>query len=64
MALKEFEVLVPVKGEMSVIVAARSKEDAVRRVVDEEVDWREEGTLTTDFEIDENFETYAVGPLW
>lgn len=60
MALKEYEVLVPVKGEMSVIVVARSKEDAVRLVVEEQIDWREESTLTTDVEIDENFETYAL----
>lgn len=60
MALKEYEVLVPVTGEIAIIVAARSKEDAIRQVVDEEIDWREEGTPTTDFEIDENFETYAT----
>lgn len=60
MALKEFEVLVPVTGEIAVIVTARSKEDAIRRVADEEIDWREEGTPATDFEIDENFETYAT----
>lgn len=60
MALKEYEVLVPVKGEMSVVVEATSAEDAVRLVVEEYIDWREEGAPTTDVEIDENFETYAV----
>jgi hypothetical protein len=60
MALKEFEVLVPVTGEIAVTVTARSKEDAIRQVVDEEIDWREEGALVTDFEIDENFQTYAT----
>ena len=60
MALKEYEVLVPVTGEIAVIVLARTKGEAIRQVVNEEIDWREEGTPTTDFEIDENYETYAT----
>lgn len=52
MALKEYEVLIPVKGEISVIVNARSEKEAVRLVIEEEIDWREDGTPSVDWEID------------
>jgi len=52
MALKEYEVLVPVKGEMAVVVEAASAEDAVRQVVEEQIDWREWAEPSVDWEID------------
>jgi len=60
MALKEYEVLVPITGEVAVLVEAESAEAAVNLVLDEEIDWRENATMTGDIDIDTGYETYAT----